>query len=156
MPPTNEIVVLSAEAIAAIKLRWQSLSVQYDQDTHESVTDSVGDLIATIEALQAKCEALEKLYGHLAKRLNDEYGVEVTEEWQARVLSGEHDVPLGESNLYDRIRALEKERDVLKATVEQLTTGEFARMKVEHDEMKARIDEGLRDGARFSSLRRNR
>lgn len=31
---------------------------------------------------------------HLRKRLRDEYGVDVTPEWEMRVIGGEHDIPL--------------------------------------------------------------
>ena len=35
-----------------------------------------------------------RLYIMLKKRVFDQWGVEVTEEWERRVLAGEHDVPL--------------------------------------------------------------
>ena len=37
---------------------------------------------------------LRRLYAHLVKRVADEYGTFVDAEWESRVLSGEHDVPL--------------------------------------------------------------
>lgn len=36
---------------------------------------------------------LRKLYGHAKKRLFDEYAIDLTQEWEQRVIGGEHDVP---------------------------------------------------------------
>lgn len=61
----------------------------------------------TIRRLQAEClserhaasldiKPLRVLYSHLKKRVFDEYGIDITPEWELRVLSGEHDAPLPE------------------------------------------------------------
>jgi UDP-N-acetylenolpyruvoylglucosamine reductase len=38
--------------------------------------------------------SLEKLYRHLVKRVFDEFGIDITIEWEDRVMAGEYDVPL--------------------------------------------------------------
>jgi hypothetical protein len=39
-------------------------------------------------------DSLMRLYTHLKKRLMVEYGIEITKEWEDRVLAGKHEVRL--------------------------------------------------------------
>ncbi len=39
-------------------------------------------------------DALRKLYSQVKKRLSDEFCIELDSVWEARVVGGEHDVPL--------------------------------------------------------------
>lgn len=54
-----------------------------------------------------------RLYVHLKKRVFDEFGIDISEEWEEKVLAGEHDVPLREA-----AEAARRERDQLRAQTE--------------------------------------
>lgn len=45
---------------------------------------------------------------HLRKRLRDEYGVDVTPEWEMRVVDGEHDIPLPRTQVLEEREACVK------------------------------------------------
>jgi len=49
--------------------------------------------LSTLAPVSAREGNAMRLYIHTKKRLSDEYAVELNEEWEARVLGGEHDVP---------------------------------------------------------------
>lgn len=63
-----------------------------------------------IDALTRERDEARLVVGHMMKRLNDEYGVELSEEWAQRVAGGEHDVPFPESTLRAELETVKRER----------------------------------------------
>jgi FKBP-type peptidyl-prolyl cis-trans isomerase (trigger factor) len=65
-------------------------------------------------------EQLQKLYSHLVKRVSDQYGITIDAEWGQRVVNGEHDVPIPESDICAENALLRKALADLKERNETL------------------------------------
>ncbi len=103
------------EANAALKSEHATSMVTWmnahTQDVLEigSLKRIIDDNNNAIAALTRERDEARRVVGHMMKRLNDEYGVELSEEWAQRVAGGKHDVPFPESTLRDELETVKRE-----------------------------------------------